>query len=79
MLLLPKDKVVLLADAVVVPELKYGDDSEMLAAQLQLQSSLCVTASITINPCEETCEVFGSDAKPRFLAVPLALDEWREM
>ena len=77
-LLLPKDKVVLLADAVVVPELKYGDESEMLAAQLQLQSSLCVTPSITIDPCEETCEVFGSDAKPRFLAVPLALDEWRE-
>ena len=77
-LLLPKDKVVLLADAVVVPELKYGDESEMLAADLQLQSSLCVTSSIKIDPCEETCEVFGSDAKPRFLAVPLALDEWRE-
>ena len=42
-LLLPKDKVVLLADAVVVPELKYGDESDMLAAQLQLKSSLCST------------------------------------
>ena len=77
-LLLPKDKVVLLADAIVVPELKYGDQSEMLAAQLHLQSSLCVTPSVAVNPCEETCEVFGSDGKPRFLAIPLALKEWRE-
>jgi hypothetical protein len=27
-LLLPKDEVVLLADAVVIPELKHGDQSE---------------------------------------------------
>ncbi len=77
-LLLPKDKVVLLADAIVIPELKYGDQSEMLAAQIHLQSSLCVTPSVAVNPCAETCEVFGTDGKPRFLAIPLALKEWRE-
>ncbi|MDG1991018.1 MAG: hypothetical protein P8J43_01000, partial [Pirellulales bacterium] len=77
-LLLPKDKIVLLADALVVPELKYGDQSDMLAAGLQLRSSLSVAPSISIEPCEETCEVFGSDGRPRFLAIPLALEEWRE-
>ncbi len=77
-LLLPKDKAVLLADAVVVPELKYGDQSEELAAQLHIQSSLCVTRSVTVDPCDETCEVFGTDGKPRFLAIPLGLKEWRE-
>ncbi len=77
-LLLPKDKVVLLADAVVVPELKHGDQSDLLAAELQLRSSLSVSPSIAVDPSEETCEVFGSDGKPRFLAIPLALEEWRE-
>ena len=77
-LLLPKDKVVLLADAVVVPELKHGDQSDLLAAEIQLRSSLSVSPSIAIDPSEETCEVFGSDGKPRFLAIPLALEEWRE-
>ena len=77
-LLLPKDKVVLLADAVVVPELKHGDQSDLLAAEIQLQSSLSVSPSIAIDPSEETCEVFGSDGKTRFLAIPLALEEWRE-
>lgn len=78
MLLLPKDKVVLLADAIVIPELKHGNQSGFLTAEIQLRSSLSVTPSIAIDPSEETCEVFGSDGKPRFLAIPLALEEWRE-
>ena len=77
-LLLPKDEVVLLADAVVIPELKHGDQSELLAADIQLRSSLSTTPSISIDSCEETCEVFGADVKRRFLAIPLALKEWRE-
>ncbi|MDO7688200.1 MAG: hypothetical protein MUQ67_02500, partial [Pirellulales bacterium] len=77
-LLLPKDEVVLLADAVVIPELKHGDQSELLAADIQLRSSLSMTPSISIDSCEETCEVFGADVKRRFLAIPLALKEWRE-
>ena len=77
-LLLPKDEVVLLADAVVIPELKHGDQSELLAADIQLRSSLSITPSISIDSCEETCEVFGADVNRRFLAIPLALKEWRE-
>ncbi len=77
-LLLPKDEVVLLADAVVIPELKHGDQSELLAADIQLRSSLSITPSISIDSCEETCEVFGADMNRRFLAIPLALKEWRE-
>lgn len=77
-LLLPKDEVVLLADAVVIPELKHGDQSELLAADIQLRSSLSITPSISIDSCEETCEVFGADVNRRFLAIPLALNEWRE-
>ena len=77
-LLLRKDNVVLLGDAVVVPKLKHGDESETLVAKTQLRSSLSVSPSISINPCEETREVIGVDGKPRFLAMPLALAEWRE-
>ncbi len=77
-LLLPKDEVVLLADAVVIPELKHGDQSKLLAADIYLRSSLTTTPSISIDSCEETCEVFGADVKRRFLAIPLALKEWRE-
>ena len=77
-LLLPKDKIVLLSDAVIVPGLKFGDKSDLLADQLQLQSTLSVSPAIDLEPCEETREVFGCDNKPRFLAIPLALDEWRE-
>jgi hypothetical protein len=77
-LLLPKDEVVLLADAIVIPELKHGDQSELLAADIQLRSSLSITPSISIDSCEETCEVFGADVNRRFLAIPLALNEWRE-
>ena len=77
-LLLPKDEVVLLADAVVIPELKHGDQSKLLAADIYLRSSLTMTPSISIDSCEETCEVFGADVKRRFLAIPLALKEWRE-
>lgn len=77
-LLLPKDKVVLLSEAVIVPGLKFGDTSKLLAEQLQLQSTLSVSPTIDLEPCEETREVFGCDNKPRFLAIPLALSEWRE-
>ncbi|MBT6919166.1 MAG: hypothetical protein HN985_05525, partial [Planctomycetaceae bacterium] len=77
-LLLPKDKVVLLSEAVIVPGLKFGDTSKLLAEQLQLQSTLSVSPAIDLEPCEETREVFGCDIKPRFLAIPLALSEWRE-
>ena len=77
-LLLPKDEVVLLADAVVIPELKHGDQSKLLAADIYLRSSLTTTPSISIDSCEETCEVFGADVNRRFLAIPLALKEWRE-
>ena len=62
-LLLPKDKVVLLSEAVIVPDLKFGDTSKLLAEELQLQSTLSVSPAIDLEPCEETREVFGCDNK----------------
>ena len=78
LLLLKKDKIVLLSDAVIVPGLKFGDKSDLLADQLQLQSTLPVSPSINLESCKETREVFGCDNRPRFLAIPLALGEWHE-
>jgi len=77
-LLLSKDKIVLLSDAVIVPGLKFGDKSELLLDQLQLQSTLPISPSINLESCGETREIFGCDNRPRFLAIPLALGEWRE-
>lgn len=65
---LPKDRIVFLADAVTtVAE----------PAALRYRGSLPVAASLDAEPAAETREVILADTRPRLLAMPLALPEWR--
>ncbi len=77
-LVLTDDNVVLLGDAVVLPTAGYGDQPAGLATPLCLRSTLTLPQTIGIEACDETTEVFGCDLKPRFLALPLGLSEWRQ-
>ena len=77
-LVLTEDNVVLLGDAVILPTAGYGDQPAELAHPLCLRSTLSLPPTIGIEACDETTEVFGCDLKPRFLALPIGLPEWRQ-
>jgi hypothetical protein len=65
---LPRDRIVLLADAVT---------TVATPAALRYRGSLPVAASLDVEPAAETREVVLADTRPRLLAMPLALPEWR--
>ena len=77
-LVLAADNVVLLGDAVVLPTAGYGEQPPELMQPLRLQSSLTLSQATGVEACDETTEMFGGDLKPRFLALPLGLSEWRQ-
>ena len=77
-LLLREEQVVLLGDALVRPDAGYKDQPQELASPLTLQSTVMVPATLALEPCAETREVYGVDLKPRMLALPLGLGEWRQ-
>jgi hypothetical protein len=66
--LLPRDRVVLLADAVT---------SATTPATLRYRGILPLAASLDADAAAETREVVVADTRPRMLAMPLALPEWK--
>jgi hypothetical protein len=76
-LVLTEDNIVMLGDAIVLPTAGYGDEPVDLGKPLSFQSTLMLPPPIGVEACEETTEIFGCDLKPRFLALPLGLSEWR--
>ncbi len=77
-LVLTEDNIVMLGDAIVLPTAGYGDEPAELGKPLSFQSTLMLPPTIGVEACEETTEIFGCDLKPRFLALPLGLSEWRQ-
>jgi hypothetical protein len=82
--MLPTERVVLLADAITAPGRPVpasGGHAESnghaSGAQLRYGSSLRLTAGIEADPAEETREVLMFDTRMRMMALPLALPEWR--
>lgn len=65
---LPRDRVVLLADAVT---------SATVPAGLRYRGILPLAASLDADSAAETREVIVADTRPRMLALPLALSEWK--
>lgn len=66
---LPRDRVVLLADAVTAPA--------NVAASLRYRGVVPLASSLDAKPADETRDVVVADVRPRVLAMPLALSEWR--
>lgn len=81
--LLPRDRVLLLADAITHrPDPHDGDtphDPPRPRADggLRLQSVVPLSATLEGEQAEETREVLVYDTKPRLMALPLALPEWK--
>lgn len=67
---LPRDRVVLLADAITTP-------AGPAPADLRYRGLVQTTASLDLEPAAETREVLVFDTIMRLLALPLALPEWR--
>lgn len=83
---LPDDRIVMLADALVprgdAPRSAAngsGDaaDGAADADALGYRGTLAVTAGLETEPAAETREILGFDTAMRFMALPLALPEWR--
>lgn len=84
-LLLPREKVVVLADAVTSPGGSvaaaaqtngwHGDDGR--AAALRCRTVLPLAPGLEAEPAEETREALVFDTRMRMMALPLALPEWR--
>ena len=70
--MLPRDRVVLLADAITV-----RNGGAATAARLAYRGTLPLAASLDAEPAEETREIVVFDTQMRFMALPLALPEWR--
>ena len=82
--MLPTERVVLLADAITTPGRPAAtpggnpeSNGHASAAHLRYGSSLRLAAGIEADPAEETREVFVFDTRMRMMALPLALPEWR--
>ena len=87
--LLPADRIVLLADAIT--QRPDSADTCMLfdgltksprldaanAGGLRVESVVPLAAALEVEQAVETREVSVSDTKPRMLALPLALPEWK--
>ena len=65
---LPRERIVLLADAVT---------SSSAPADLRYRGTLPLAASLDVDSAPETREVVVADTRPRMLALPLALPEWK--
>ena len=80
--LLPQDRVLLLADAVTTPD-DTGTAAQMATAHdpdtgwLRYTSTLPLAAGLAAEPADETREMLIFDTGMRFMALPLALQEWR--
>lgn len=75
----PRDRVLLVADAIVPAEesARAGSaDSPLLAMEIEYQSGLPVCPGIEFEAAEETRELIGFDESVRLMALPLALPEW---
>lgn len=66
---LPRDRIVLVADAVTAPA--------GVSAALRYRGILPLAASLDARAAEETREVVVADVRPRMTVLPLALGEWR--
>jgi hypothetical protein len=88
--LLRREKVIVLADAVTTPAAadplasplptpsvnsRHGDDGR--PASLRYRSVVRLAPGLEATPAEETREALVFDTRMRLLAVPLALPEWR--
>jgi len=71
--MLPDDRIVLVADAVTRPA--AGPATEQPA--LRLETVMPLAAALEGEPAEETRELLVYDTKPRLLVLPLGLPEWR--
>ncbi|MFM8734577.1 MAG: hypothetical protein ACKOC8_05210 [Pirellulales bacterium] len=67
---LPRERVVLLADAITTP-------AGPAPADLRYRGLVQTAASLDLEPAGETREVLVFDTATRMLALPLALPEWR--
>jgi hypothetical protein len=81
---LPDDRIVLLADALVPrpggprPHAgTNGDGAAHDADALGYRGSLPLVPGLETEPAAETREILGFDTAMRFMALPLALPEWR--
>ncbi len=79
LVLLPRDRVLLLADAVTTsaPPALTAADSDPNTGWLKYASSLPLAAGLEAVAANETREIVIRDAAVRFMACPLALQEWR--
>jgi hypothetical protein len=79
--LLPRDRVVLLADAVTQrpghAQPANGHAHAPAAAPVAVASTVPLSASLDGEQADETREVLVCDTKPRIMALPLALPEWK--
>jgi hypothetical protein len=81
--LLPRDRVVLLADTITHQTGDHASDavqeprSSQSEGGLRLESVVPLAAALEGEQAEETREVLVYDTKPRLMAVPLALPEWK--
>lgn len=85
---LPDDRIVMLADALLPRPGEpagpagrngtgngHGEDTD--ADSLAQRSTLALAAGLETEPAVETREILGFDTAMRFMALPLALPEWR--
>lgn len=82
--LLPQDRVLLLADAVTTPGGPPTPDSRLSNAAvgpeaLRMTTSLPLAAGLDIEPAGETREMLAFDTGMRMTALPIALPEWRSV
>ncbi len=80
--LLPRDRVLLLADAVTTPSVAAGHDRRPASAAaepglLQMTTCLPLAAGLETEPAAETREVLVFDTGMRLTALPIAIAEWR--
>jgi hypothetical protein len=76
---LPADRIVLLADAVTIRSQPGGASANGAAhaGPLEYSAGVRLAASLETEPAAETREVLVYDTTKRFMALPLALPEWR--
>ena len=81
--LLPRDRVVLLADTIThrgsdqASDAVQGTLGSQFEGGLRLESLVPLAATLEGEQAEETREVLVYDTKPRLMALPLALPEWK--
>lgn len=75
---LPADRIVLLADAVTIRQQPGGHaNGAVVGDPLEYRGGIALAASLETEPAAETREVIVFDTAKRLMALPLALPEWR--